>query len=90
MDERKAVMSRAPEGALREFPREELIQSCDDSERSAWRLAARGWSRGVASIAMARVFHPDEAMKIELRLKAIEVEPLIQHVPWWEEDSKAA
>lgn len=90
MDDADDVSKRAHEGKLHEFPRQELVQSCEDSEKSVWVSAAEGLSRGVANIAMARIFHPTIARKIQLRLQAIEVEHLIQRVLRPDDDSKAA
>lgn len=90
MDESKDVTNRAHEGKVHEFPRQELVESCEVNESSVWQSAAEGISRGVAGLAMARIFHPTIARKIELRLQAIEIERLIQRVLHDAEDDRKA
>jgi len=89
--ETKDALNRTQQAKVHEFPRRELAESSASSDESGWRSAAHGISRGVAGLAMARIFHPTVAKKIQLRLQAIEIEHMIQRVLRPDkEESKAA
>lgn len=90
MEDYKDFLHRAPQGVVREFPRRDLAESSEAGEKHGWRSAAQGITRGVAGLAMARIFHPTIERKIQLRLQAIEVELLIQRVLRPDEETKAA